>query len=305
MAFFKLIRLPNLVIVALTQYLLNYRIIQPALSRKGIPPIFDFEHFSLFVLITVLITAGGYIINDISDFRIDMVNRPGKVIIHKKISIQTAFWLYFVVNLIGYILALFVAYYLKQISLANLYPLAAMGLYAYSLKLKKMPFWGNFMVAAYCAAVAGLIWFFERRAYSQLVEMDVSLARAVKFYLLFYLSFAFLSTLFRELVKDLEDMEGDQKTDCRTLPLIWGIPKATRFALLIGGITLLAMLSFALLLKSAYWPFLLLLFGLILLLSYTLFLLYKAHSKGNFTTISRIAKLIMLGGVLLLLLIKI
>ena len=111
MAFFRLIRLPNLVIVALTQYLLNYQILQPALVREGITPVLDFEHFSVFVLVTVLITAGGYIINDISDFRIDMLNKPDRVIVHKIISIQTAYWLYFVVNLIGFILSLFLAYH--------------------------------------------------------------------------------------------------------------------------------------------------------------------------------------------------
>lgn len=300
MALIKLIRLPNLVIVALTQYLLNYRIIQPGLARYHIDPLLDVNHFLTFMLVTVLITAGGYIINDITDFKADLINRPDRVIIHKKVSIQTAFWLYFVVNLVGFILALFLAYYVEQVMLANLYPLAAMGLYAYSLKLKKTPLWGNLLVGAYCAGVAGFIWFAERGPFAQLSEIDPALASQISIYLLFYLFFAFWTTLFREMVKDLEDWEGDQRTDCRTLPLIWGIPKTKRLALVIGFAAMGTMIGFGLLLFDNNWLFSCLLFLLVVLLGYALFVL----GKSNFRRVSLLTKLVMFGGVLLLLLIK-
>ena len=80
-ALLRLVRFPNLVIVALTQYLLYYGLLLPAFRQYSLEPALDGEHFSLLVAVTLLISAGGYVINDIVDFRIDLINRPDKVVI--------------------------------------------------------------------------------------------------------------------------------------------------------------------------------------------------------------------------------
>ena len=106
-ALLRLVRFPNLVIVALTQYLLYYGLLLPAFRQYSLEPALDGEHFSLLVAVTLLISAGGYVINDIVDFRIDLINRPDKVVINRQVRVQSAYWLYFCFNLLGFLISLY------------------------------------------------------------------------------------------------------------------------------------------------------------------------------------------------------
>ncbi|MCB0551331.1 MAG: UbiA family prenyltransferase, partial [Phaeodactylibacter sp.] len=205
-ALLRLVRFPNLAIVALAQYLIYYILLLPAFQQYNLEPILDDAHFSLLVAVTVFITAGGYVINDIIDFRIDLVNRPDKVVINRQIRVQSAYWLYFCFNLMGFLLALYLSFHVECIPLANLFPLAVALLFLYSTYLKRQALVGNLLIALFCAGVAGIVWFAEREAFRELIEQAPALAGRIGSIISWYMAFAFLSTMFREVVKDMEDV---------------------------------------------------------------------------------------------------
>ena len=94
-AYLRLIRTPNLIIVGLTQWLIYSQLFGPLNESNGLGMALPPWQFSIFVLVTVLITAAGYVINDITDFKTDIINRPKKVIINRIVPSQTAYWIYF------------------------------------------------------------------------------------------------------------------------------------------------------------------------------------------------------------------
>ncbi|MCB0571814.1 MAG: geranylgeranylglycerol-phosphate geranylgeranyltransferase [Phaeodactylibacter sp.] len=304
LALFRLIRLPNLVIVALTQYLVYYILLIPAFRQAGIAPALDGLHFNLLVITTVLITAGGNIFNDIVDFRIDLANRPEKVVINRKIRKETAYWLYFCINLLGFVTALYLAFYVNKVYLANLFPLAVSMLFLYSTHFKRLPFVGNFLIALFCAGVAGIIWFAEREGFETLRGVAPEKAAQAGLAITWYMVFAFMSTMFREIIKDMEDLQGDLGANCRTIPALWGIGVGKASAAFFG----LGLLAFLIYLpfRQPEWftrPSLYYLFFVIALpLSIALVLLIRSNGKKAFYNLSQLAKLIMLSGLAMLLL---
>lgn len=301
-ALFTLIRTPNLFIVVLTQCLLYFRLIAPSLQKAGVQRNLDDAQFGVLVLITVLITASGYIINDIIDYPADLINKPEKVIIYRKISLPVAYWLYFSFNLLGYILALYLAFVIHHLPYLILFPIAVSGLYLYSRFLKSRPLWGNLLVAFYCAGVAVVLLLAEKEGLQQLYDQDQKAVAYLGILFLWYAVFAFLSTLYRELIKDLQDEIGDREKGLRTAPVVWGKNNTKKVAFGIGGVLLLFIATWSV---SFYEHFRLITWsvlgvGVSLPLIYTLGVLLRAESSSDFYCLSQIAKWIMLGGILML-----
>ena len=296
MAILRLIRFPNLLIVALTQYLLQYIVISPAFETSGIEKALDDFHFFLLVLSTISITISGYIINDISDYELDLINKPHKLIINKSISKAAAFKLYHLNNLIGFLISLYLAIYIKNIPLVLIYPGAIILLYYYSKSLKKKVFWGNLTVAVFCAFVAGIVLFAERIGFFQL---SVEQFHNVKMIFTAYFVFALLSTLYREIIKDIEDVKGDLQLDCETIPIKFGIPFAKKTALIFGTILLLFIVWWMILqisfFESKKLAIVVFVFNLIPVMI-SIFYLYKSNTKSHFSRSSAIAKYIMVSG---------
>jgi len=301
--FLKLIRFPNLIIVVLTQYLLQYLILIPAFEKGGLSPLLDHFHFFLLVLSTLIIAAGGYIINDLEDYEIDLLNKPEKVIINKFISAKNARQLYWGISIFGFLISLYLAFYVDNIPLILIYPIAVFLLYLYSKSLKKSVLWGNLIVSIFCAFVAGLIIFAERENVFQLNIKNPEYGSTVLEIFIFYLLFAFFATMFREIVKDIEDVDGDKKLGCSTMPIAWGIPAAKGvalfFAMVFLGILGDWIFSVEKLEVNAGVVYLVL--GVIVPLLFAMLKLLKATTKKEFHFISQLAKYIMLSGILYLL----
>lgn len=298
----RLIRLPNLIIVALTQGLLYFGLLQPAFSAHGISPVLPPLPFLLFVLVTLIVSAAGYIINDIMDVAIDEQNRPRKVVIGRSFSIGAAYRLYGVLHLIGMGLAVYLAQYVGQLALAGLYPLAALLLHVYSTHLQRWALVGNGLIALLCAGVAGIVWFAERAGFTRLAELAPERAGQIGGIITWYLAFAFLSTLYRELVKDIEDQKGDTNGRYATAPVLWGERAAKGIAAAFGlglGLFLALMLFSELELFRRQWLYY---FGGILLLpvAWSLYGLFGARTQADYHRVSQAIKLTMLGGLLLL-----
>ena len=299
--FIKLIRSPNLLIVGLTQFFVQYLILIPAFNKASLPITLNNFHFLFLVLCTICIAAAGYIINDIIDEPIDRINKPEKVVIGKYFSIEGGYRLYYGVLLVGLIIAFYLANYVGNISLVLIYFIANLLLYLYSKYFKQRALIGNLVVAIFCAFVAGIVLFSERASFTKLNEVGLS---EIVWLCWGYLIFAFVSTMFREIVKDIEDIEGDREKNCSTLPILIGVNASKFIALIFGG---------ALLFLTTYWSFIqlkngtkiqlfYLVIGIVLPILFSLIYLIRANKKNDWNQLSLLAKYIMVSGIFYLLL---
>lgn len=288
----QFIRFPNLVIIALTQYLVRFCVIGTAIDTFQVSE----WAFFLMVLMTVIIAAGGYIINDIRDYSIDLINKPDKVFIEKLLTQAQALRLYQILNLIGLLLGVSLFILLKWWG-ALIYPIIAIvALNVYANHLKKQAFWGNFSVATLCALIPLMVLGIE--------QLEFNLTISIQYILYIYALFAFISTFYREIIKDIEDAEGDEKYGSKTLPIIWGIPKVTQFAKGIGWVfQILVVIIIILAWQQGDWLSSLYISFLILLpIIWTLLKLQKATTITDFGKISKAIKGIMFTGLMYLVL---
>ncbi len=234
-AFFRLIRLPNLFVVALTQALIYYRFIRADLLAADLVPRLSEAYFWQLCSLTMLVTAGGYIVNDMLDEESDAINRPGKNKV-QLLGSNRCLWWYLMTVLLGFAISLSLAFSLGELRLLWLYPLSVTVLALYSRRIKTFPFAGNLVVAAYCAGVPLVLALAERDSLAALRLRDPQAAEELWLILLVYAAFATLATVLRELVKDLEDEQGDRRVGRRTLPIYLGIPISKGIAFgLVGG----------------------------------------------------------------------
>ncbi len=293
-------RLPNLVIVGITQYILLYCLLFPFLEKENISPALDHFHFFLFVLDTIIITLSGNIINDIEDYEIDLINRSESVFVSKFISVKNAWKLYWLVVTSGFLLALYLAFYVDKLPLVLIYPGAVSMLYFYSRSFKKLPAIGNLVVSVFCSGVAAIILFAEKDAF-QLLNSDNKKNVLIAFGA--YALFAFLTTFYREIIKDLEDKEGDAARGCKTLPIVLG-EKNTKLIAFFVGLVLVAFMFYISLgfyiysLHPLLWVYNIIF--IILPMVYLLVLNIKAKEKKDYHKISSLMKLLMLAGLVFL-----
>lgn len=301
-AFLKLVRLPNLFFIVLTQFLFYYCILLPLLSSADAIAAIDQAQFILLSLASVLIAAAGYIINDYFDVNIDQVNKPKKNVVDLIVSRRWAILWHFVLSGIGILLSLYISWKtgLWYIVLANF--ACAFLLFGYSVSLKQKLLSGNILISVLTAWVILILCLSEFRL-SQGESVDSNwLAAQNKILRLgfLYAGFAFILTLIREAIKDMEDMEGDARYGSKTMPIVWGVP-ATKVYVAVWMIVLLAVLvaiQVYIIRFHWWWPILYCTVLIILPLAYTFSRLFKAMTPGHFHYLSSITKTVMLTGIL-------
>jgi 4-hydroxybenzoate polyprenyltransferase len=248
-AFLRLIRFQNLVMIALTQVLLRYFVMQKILNAHGLILQLSDGFFFLVVLSTVLIAAGGYIINDYFDVKTDLINHPGSVVVDRVIKRRWAIVLHMTFTIAGVLIGTFTAYKAGYLRLSFFNIAAALLLWFYSTHFKRMLLAGNLVVSVLTAAVALMPFLYEMGAMQRMQPDFIFTYRhavisSLKLAWIFSI-FAFITTLAREIIKDIEDYEGDKATGCQTMPIVWGI-RASKlnafFLLLITSILLLFVL---------------------------------------------------------------
>ena len=233
--FFRLLRWPNLVFIIITQVLFHFCVILPSAHGElySFPLRLDQHLFWFIVLASVLIAGAGYIINDYFDLNIDEVNKPDRVIVNKAISRRMAIFWHALFSLAGAILSGYVSYQLRNplIIAGNLSCIVL--LWVYSTTYKRRLLIGNVLISLMTAWVVLVLLVAELPGwwsgdYTDAME-KASAARLARIGLL-YAAFAFMISLVREVVKDMEDMEGDRREHCRTLPIALGMNAARVFA---------------------------------------------------------------------------
>ena len=239
-AFLKLIRWQNLLIVILTMVLMRYAVLAPLISKIGviltkgsgeeIPMTLQFPwyDFILLVLATVFLTAGGYVINDYFDIQTDLINK-GKVIVGTKIPRRHAMMWHNIFNIAGVAAGFYISWKAGYLMLGALYLIVSGLLYFYSASYKRQFLVGNVIVALLTAMVPLLVVCYEWPALYRFYTINaISLP---EFNFIFYwiggfALFAFLTTLTREIIKDIEDFEGDVAYGRNTVPVVIGVLSA-------------------------------------------------------------------------------
>ena len=302
MYLFRLIRWPNLLIVLLTQYLLYRFVLVAQLKLADRSPTLDIIDFGALTLATILTAAAGYVINDIYDQVIDALNKPERMIVGTILSEKAAYRWYTGFILVGGLFIGWLTYRTGAWFWLPGYILANAMMYGYSRSWKKKILIGNFVVSLFCALVAVVVIVGESGYWPDLMrEAPTSYINIVGIFTA-YATFAFLSTMYREIVKDMEDVYGDEVDNCRTLPIVFGVQKAK---------TIAAFFAISLLLTTIFGAYLLyvtgrflqlgyLLLGIVIPIKISLLLLGKAQSVKEFHQLSTLTKLIMLGGILYL-----
>lgn len=273
-AFLKLIRSLNLFILAFTQYMCRYFII-----GKGTASFYEIASdwkFFLLVVCTVFVAAAGYIINDYYDVKIDLINKPKRVVIGKVLHRRIALISHFILNTLACLLAVFLGLKIVTIIAAT-----TILMWFYANQLKRTALIGNLLISV----LTGLS-----------VYMPVFLYGTGQQTLLLYAVFACFISLIREIIKDMEDMKGDEEFGCKTLPIIWGIRKTKT---VIYGISLLFTGIISMILIQ--WHLNTQLYFLIFpapLFVWLLIKLSKADTSIQFLQLSFLCKWIMVAGVI-------
>lgn len=288
--FIKLTRPVNLLVIVLTMYILHGHYL--TMTPHGLTKELFFEfHFALLVISTVFIAAAGNIINDYFDVKIDRINKPEKLIVDKYIKKRVAILFHSVLNVTAVLIALlmFFAHGFYWAILFHLF--TTFHLYLYSMMLKRKFLSGNIVISVLAAMVPILVYLYDMDVYSFAGNSEHEQA----FHLMAYFAlFAFCTTLIREIQKDFADMKGDAFYGCKTVPILLGLRK--------GRIILFSIFSFTILtfivlfvLKARINPVNISFFvAVILLMSFSLFLSFKAIKRKQWNSASFIMKLVMI-----------
>lgn len=282
-SFLKLIRFNNLLMILATlvmsYYCLNdYLLFSDLLNKK----------FLFLIIATLLTSAGGYIINDYYDVKLDLVNKPQKVIVGNHISRRWAMLLHIWFNGIAILLAVLIS---AKVSLAIF--LCGVLLTLYSIYFKRQFLTGNLVIALLSGFAVFILKLFEHSISLQLI--------------LAYSIFAFLISLIREIIKDTEDMKGDSKFDCKTIPIVIGVRKTKRILIYLTSIFIISLFSYVFIAignihvehsfsRTAYLFYMVLF--VIVPLMVILYLMAIADVKTDFTRLSMLTKIVMLLGML-------
>ncbi len=312
-AFLKLIRWPNLFFITLTQCLFYYCIVAHVQNTLFLSIHNDNRsdfYFFLLVLSSILIAAAGYIINDYFDLQIDSINKPEKLVVDKAVKRRWAIIFHLCFSFLG----IFIGGYISMktgkwiIVIANF--ICVLLLWFYSTTFKRKLLTGNVMISLLTAWVIVVVYYFAGANMLNYRGWNVEAYpfNIKKLYQLtiMYAGFSFIISLVREVVKDLEDMQGDAQFDCQTIPITWGVPAAKLFVavwLVVAAASLMVIEIYAW--QSGSWIFAL--YNIVFIVIPLLFVLKKiflAVSSKDYHRISTQLKMIMLAGIISMLFFK-
>jgi 4-hydroxybenzoate polyprenyltransferase len=253
MHFIKLIRPINLLIIAITMYGVRFYILEVHYYEKVKDNALD---FFLLVFSTVIIAAAGNIINDYFDVRADRINKPERLIITKHIKRRWAILIHWIFNGIAFGIALYLSIKYQSLWFVFIHLLSINTLWFYSMLFKRKVIIGNLMVAALTALVPILaVVYFKvgntyHMAFSEFKSDSwIAIINYDFFYVLAF--FAFVQNLAREIIKDMQDVEGDKLIYATSLPMIWGEKKAIWVVTLLLSILPIFYLVFSLVYAKA------------------------------------------------------
>ena len=303
---FKIIRWKNLFIISLSQIFIKFFFIDFFIQKDQLLN----ENFVILLIVTILIAASGYIVNDIYDYNLDQINKPGRVVLGKFLKSREAIIIYMLFNSLAIVLSIFLCIKIKQEIYILVFLLIIYCLWLYSKKLKKYKIIGNILIAFFISLSILNVPLFS---YKNILSDD----RFFVFLIIsIYSVLAFLINVKREIIKDIEDIEGDKMHKVKSLPIIFGTKKSKLVTVIIGIILMFAISSIItfqiLILRSdllldvggnqfsnpqiwgANYISTVYMFIILIIFFYTELLILNATSKTNFTKVSKLLKFLML-----------
>lgn len=291
----NLIRYKNLLMLALMQIIFRYGF----LKLQNIDLALADWQYGLLVLSTVLIAAAGYVINDIFDQDTDNENKPDKVIVGKSISENKAYNIYALLNVSGVAIGFYLSNVIMRPNFAAIFVLTAATLYIYATSLKQMLLLGNIVVALLLSLSVVIIGIFDLFPATNAANQEVM---ATLFSILLdYAIFAFMINLLREIVKDLEDFDGDFKQGMSTLAIALGVQKTTKLVFVLSFIPIIALLIYINNYLVAHNLIAATIYSFVFILGPMLYFsikIWTAQSKTDFQILSKVLKWILFFGIL-------
>ena len=291
MKYLKLIRFQNLVVMVLIQYLIRFTLIIPSYSKENVLSEF---YFALLLFSILLIVGAGYTINDYFDIKVDSENKDEHVIVGRTIKRRIALVIHLILTSVGLILGFYIAYKINQLIISIILIFCTYILWVYNLKLKRIFFLANLIVAGLSAIFVTSIAILEILLnYNHKASIDNITTLTV------IATFAFILSLMHEIIKDLRTMEGDKKYKIRTLPTVWGLLKTKEFLKWLSIITafiisIIAITKFKTNLTALSYAFIFIIGPLFLLNVWV----YKAQNTMDFERISKLNKFIIFAGIM-------
>lgn len=263
----------NIFVVVLAQYLASLYIFSPQKSLRYV--LLDL-HLFFVVLATICVIAGGYIINNFYDSKADKINRPYKAGLDSCVRQETKLTLYFTLNLIGVIVALFVSWRASLFFAVYIF-----GIWFYSHKLKRYPLTGLISIT-----ILTILPFFVVFVYYKNFSMIIFV----------HAMFLFLVIMIRELIKDLENMRGAVASNYRTFPIAYGENNTKNFSvflLVLALFPVIFLLQYEAITYMKYYFY----FALVSLIIVG-FIIVKSTKKRDYTILHTTLKILLLLGVL-------
>ncbi|MBP6549985.1 MAG: geranylgeranylglycerol-phosphate geranylgeranyltransferase [Flavobacterium sp.] len=295
MNYLKLIRFQNLLMLALMQLVFRYGF----LELQNIPLALADWQFYILVLATVCIAAGGYIINNIFDVETDTENKPENVIVGKFISETKAYNLYIGFTVIGVAMGFYLANLIEKPSFAALFIIIAATLYFYATSLKQSLLIGNFIVALLLSVSVVIVGIFD--LYPVTFEENRPVMGLLFGILLDYALFAFIINFIREIVKDLQDVNGDLNQGMNTLPIVFGVKKTTKLVFVLGFVPIICIVYYINANLFASGLLYATVYGLVFILAPLLYFstkIWSAATSQDFQHLSTVLKWILFFGIL-------
>lgn len=304
--YLQLLRVGNLTFVAILLYVMEKWVATPLLQREQFGELMPWWILTLLIVSVVGIAAGGYVINDYFDVKIDRINRPDNLVVTRIISRDAAMNLFYGLTAVGVIAGMVVAWWAHSWTLLFTYVVIPGLLWFYSASYKRMFLVGNLVVAFASAIVPLLVAIANADYLHHLYQNALAYSPIVGELYVWtggFAAFAFLLTWVREIVKDIEDIEGDREMECRTLPIVWGdkVAKIIATILLVVIATLIVYILFAVLPFSHEWkslPTRYVVFGLIVPILCSIVLLWAANNRTEYHRVQAIIKFAMFMGML-------
>ena len=291
MAYFSLIRPVNLLLIGIVQILIKFVLFDAFELETAMGPM----QFGLLVLATLSIAAGGNVINDIYDQEIDRINKPDRRIVGIKISEKKAYSLFILLNVAGVLCGFVLANQLGKPGMAATFIVISALLYIYSSQLKAILLFGNLLISVLVAfsLLIVLIFDFYPIAATGLSDAQQQVSGIVFDYALF----AFILNLIREIVKDLEDINGDKNGDINTLAIVLGRSRTINLVFVLGiGFALSIIAYVYIYLYDKKLMVLYFLFGIVAPLIYFCIKAWTAESAKDYHGLSKILKVVMFTG---------
>ena len=302
--YFKLLRVGNLAFLVALLYVMEKWVAVPLLHLEKFQDHMPWWVLTLLLVSVVCVAAGGYVINDYFDVKIDRINRPDDLVVTRVISRDTAMNIFYVCTGLGILAGVVVAWWARSWNLLFIYIVIPGLLWFYSASYKRMLLVGNLIVAFISALVPLLVAIIHADYLKHLYNEALAYTPIVgQLYMWLggFALFSFLLTWAREVIKDIEDIEGDREMECRTMPIVCGetVSKMVVTLLVLATMIMIAYLAWFVLPFPMEWRTLtgrFVIFGLMVPLVCVLILLWSARTKRELHTVQQVLKFAMFLG---------